>query len=188
MMSAPTIAIQKRPDKAFLYSATGDLLPGKPYKHAKIERMIRDGRASWIIKGVSAKLRHQADWECAKERIEWHTVSGDRKWDDSMHPTDPHGAKAIARGHAERKAREVNAPGCHSHSEWLEVLAAHGNRCVRCEIRAEDTRYGKLTKDHVVPLILGGTDYASNLQPLCGHCNSWKGGREMDFRGSPKMF
>lgn len=87
-----------------------------------------------------------------------------------------------ARYHAERREREQNAEGCHSEAEWQELLTKYGNRCLRCGIPAEHTRYGKLTKDHVVPLAKGGTDYASNLQPLCGICNSSNGDKEIDFR------
>lgn len=38
-----------------------------------------------------------------------------------------------------------------------------------------------LSIDHITALSRGGTDHPSNLQLLCGHCNSMKGNRPMDY-------
>lgn len=73
-----------------------------------------------------------------------------------------------------------NMPGTHTLAEWLEIVKKYGNKCLRCLSSGADV---ELTKDHVVPASVGGTNYASNLQPLCRSCNSWKGAREIDFRG-----
>ena len=100
--------------------------------------------------------------------------------DDS--PVHPLATQRIAKASSDRRKRESAAPGCHSEAEWLELLAKCGNLCVRCGIHASQTFLRKLTKDHVAPLINGGSDYISNIQPLCRRCNSQKGTREIDFR------
>lgn len=93
-------------------------------------------------------------------------------------------AAAEPRHRAERRRREQDAVGCHAEAEWQEILERYGRRCLRCGIHESHTVLGRLTRDHVVPLDAGGTDYASNLQPLCQRCNSWKCNREIDFRQS----
>lgn len=75
-----------------------------------------------------------------------------------------------------RRARERQAEGNHSHAEWLALCAKYDHRCLCCGEQKP------LTEDHVIPLALGGTDYITNIQPLCGECNSRKGARIVDYR------
>lgn len=96
-------------------------------------------------------------------------------------------AKAIAfdKAHPElarerwrrRYVREANAEGSHAVEEWEEVLAAADDKCLVCGTDEN------ITKDHIVPLSRGGTDYIENIQPLCHSCNASKGNRYIeDYR------
>jgi len=74
----------------------------------------------------------------------------------------------IAHLKARRYARERNAPGSHSLKEWNDIKLKFQHKCAICgEVK-------KLTKDHIVPLSKGGSDYIDNIQPLCKGCNSKK--------------
>jgi len=69
----------------------------------------------------------------------------------------------------QRRARRNNAEGSHSEKEWRELKEKYNNRCAKCKENK------KLTRDHIKPLIKGGSDYIINIQPLCRECNSSKG-------------
>ena len=87
-------------------------------------------------------------------------------------------AATVARRHEiERSELERSATGSHAQSEWNAILRLYGHHCLRCCAKGV-----RLTKDHVIPLSEGGSNSATNLQPLCGPCNSWKGTRIIDFR------
>ncbi len=69
-----------------------------------------------------------------------------------------------------------------STSQWRRIRQTVINRdgcCQRCG--AEE----RLTVDHIVPRILGGDDNLNNLQVLCTHCNSSKGGRFFESAKTP---
>lgn len=74
----------------------------------------------------------------------------------------------IAHLKARRYAREKGAGGKHSLKEWEDLKQSYGNCCAAC---GKNT---KLTKDHIIPLSKGGSDYIENIQPLCRNCNSKK--------------
>lgn len=69
---------------------------------------------------------------------------------------------------ARRYAREKNAEGSHTLKQWKELKELHNNKCAICKLEKQ------LTKDHIIPLSKGGSDFIENIQPLCRNCNSKK--------------
>jgi 5-methylcytosine-specific restriction endonuclease McrA len=76
-----------------------------------------------------------------------------------------------------RRGRSAGAAGDFTRAEWLALVAQWCGRCAYCG------RSAKLTVDHRIPLIAGGTNTIENILPACGRCNSRKNSRtEDEFR------
>ena len=69
------------------------------------------------------------------------------------------------------KARKRNARGSHTFGEWELLRKQYGFACPMCRKQEPEI---KLTEDHIIPLIKGGSDYIENIQPLCMRCNTKK--------------
>lgn len=61
--------------------------------------------------------------------------------------------------------------------EFKSLCERFGNICLCC--KRSDV---ELTRDHVVPLVKGGSHTIENIQPLCRRCNSRKNDRTIDYR------
>jgi len=72
-----------------------------------------------------------------------------------------------------------NAEGSHTLQEWHELKKRYGNKCLCCGISESEVT---ISIDHVMPIVLGGSDYISNIQPLCTRCNSKKHTKSTDYR------
>lgn len=66
------------------------------------------------------------------------------------------------------RIKNFKAEGSYSIEEWNLLKKQYGNICCFCKQKV------KLTIDHIIPLSKGGTNFISNIQPLCGPCNSRK--------------
>jgi hypothetical protein len=77
---------------------------------------------------------------------------------------------------ANRKTRQTKAGGRFNEGQWLRLCKKYHYKCLCCNKRR------KLTADHVIPVSKGGTSDISNIQPLCGPCNSKKNNKVIDFR------
>lgn len=85
--------------------------------------------------------------------------------------------KANNKAHWRRwRAAKLAAIGSHTAAEWDALCAHYNHCCLACG------QCVPLTEDHIVPLVKGGTDDISNIQPLCRPCNSAKGTQTIDYR------
>jgi 5-methylcytosine-specific restriction endonuclease McrA len=77
------------------------------------------------------------------------------------------------RFHVERRrARKANADTrLITLEDWRRLCVRYDNCCAYCGTS------GKLTQDHIIPIVRGGRHAIGNLLPACGACNSSKGSK-----------
>ena len=69
--------------------------------------------------------------------------------------------------------------GDHTQEEWIELCKEYDFKCCKC---GGEVIGGIPTKDHILPIRLGGSSTIGNLQPLCRQCNVSKGQNYIDYR------
>lgn len=92
-----------------------------------------------------------------------------RRWLDA----NPERAAALRRS---RRALKRNAEGSHTGHEIKALFAAQFSKCACCDVDISEGYHA----DHIIPLILGGSNWISNIQLLCALCNLSKGGKHPD--------
>ena len=96
------------------------------------------------------------------------------RWDGGVSQTEAHrrwkakNPERMVFLKTQRYAREQGAIGSHTFEQWIELKCKFQNRCAKC------FKKKPLTKDHIVPLSKGGSNFIKNIQPLCRNCNSRK--------------
>jgi len=83
----------------------------------------------------------------------------------------------IRAARARRETKKTQVGGSFTAQEWQALCEKYGNCCLCCGTIDEP-----LTVDHVIPISKGGSSNISNLQPLCGPCNSRKHDQIIDYR------
>ena len=129
------------------------------------------------LKNIKISKRHYCSMACYANdrRFNWKPEE-QSSWRGGVSPYESHkkwvakNPERMAHLKARDYARRKNAAGSHTFEEWTELKKKFKFLCSFCKLKK------KLTKDHIIPLSLGGSDYITNIQPLCRNCNSkkWK--------------
>jgi excisionase family DNA binding protein len=132
--------------------------------------------ASCVVCGepfLSLGQGRTCSYECRRENNLRRGRANHKRW-----LAEAPGARALAAAaSARRNARKNGAMGDHTVSEWQALCERYDNACLCC-----DATDKPLTRDHIVPLALNGTNNIANLQLLCGTCNSAKGLKIVSYR------
>jgi 5-methylcytosine-specific restriction endonuclease McrA len=159
---------------------------------ANRERYLATNRAWEMANKDSVRERKKLYYIENRERI----LAGCQKYSDANREAKRKRSRDYAKANRDkynsvkhnRRALEAKAEGTHTGEEWRALVEAHDHRCLRC---GKMEPHIKLHRDHVIPITRGGSNWISNIQPLCATCNKWKGARLIiDFRpshSSPRM-
>jgi hypothetical protein len=103
-----------------------------------------------------------------------------RKWQQA----NPEKAKECKRCGSEKvRAKRRQAEGSYTTQEWIDLKEKYDNRCLCCGRHQSELDY-ILQQDHIIPLSKQGTNWITNIQPLCHDCNGMggKGTKTIDYR------
>lgn len=131
------------------------------YKHhEKNKQKMRDAHQRAMQDPVKrAKLRaDQKAWALANPEKYRTSI---KNW----HKNNIQHVRLYAKKHSALRRHRV---GTFTHDQWYARVAFYGWRCAYCLIELTEKT---LTIDHIIPIIVGGTNWASNLCPACRSCN-----------------
>lgn len=153
----------------------------KMYRQRNVESLREKGRMRYLTQGDQIRARNNAYYRRNDAKIKdyrriYFQENRDKLRDYARAYWQSHPLDSIARHH-KRRAYKLQAGGTFTPQEWEMLLDQYDYTCLRCG--RNDV---KLTADHVIPLSKGGTNYISNIQPLCKSCNSYKGVNVTDYR------
>jgi cytidyltransferase-like protein len=171
-----------------LYCGSKSAKEGCSWYNASIERGRRRGKTE-VYKSYQRK--YQQEWKKEQRRLDTDYAKRQRECKSEYSTSDAGKAvtkrwrqknpEVILRANRRRKLKKMNVFGSHTQEEWESRKRSFGYKCAHCEIsesdlseKYPDIKFHRLTRDHIIPISKGGTDFLSNIQPLCIGCNAKK--------------
>lgn len=161
--------------------------------YARYETRLAGQKAYRRLHGEDIKTRDRAYYEANKERLKVKQAAyyyanrseelrrrkaARQKNRDKKTLQDRAYAKAnpkqVALIKRRYRARKRNATGDHTLAQLEAMAERQGQKCANCRKSIQHSYHA----DHIVPLILGGSNDISNIQLLCKSCNCSKGGKD----------
>lgn len=75
-----------------------------------------------------------------------------------------------------RRDRKKGVTGSHTRKEWKNRLDYFVSRCAYC---LKPLTVSTITKDHILAIVKGGSNYIDNVVPACSMCNGIKHARSL---------
>lgn len=144
---------------------------------------VKEGHVRWEKNNAGRVKENHAKW--AKNNSE-KIKEAYNKWRKG----NPEKVKTLAREWREenpekgkaykhkRRARKLAAGGSFTAAEIKKMLKQQKGKCIVCKVDITNSYH----IDHVISLVLGGSNGIQNIQLLCQHCNLSKGAQHpIDF-------
>jgi 5-methylcytosine-specific restriction endonuclease McrA len=143
-------------DKARLYAATLKWRKKNWAKHLATAKRYRDKHPDRVKE--SMRRVDQLPHRVAKREKYWATIdlALKRVWEKNWRQR--------------RKLQTAQNGGVATLQQWRDRCSLYGNCCAYCGIELG----ARAEMDHVIPVSLGGSGWASNLVPACRSCNAHK--------------
>lgn len=125
---------------------------------AKNREKLRRYKALWHIRKMASLTPEQVEEKRARGRAYFHANAERMTWHTKR-----------------RRARLMGAADSHTRVQWLEKIELHAGCCFYC-----GEQPAELVRDHVTPLVRGGSDGIANILPACRSCNAEKHDKTYD--------
>ncbi len=160
---------------------------GKPCKHGHItERQVSSGNCFQCsrehgleVNREGCKRRYHANKELVAQKYRAYYLKRRDYMLERAREYQRQNPEKVNFHSSQRSAMRRSAEGKFTAEDISRIREAQGEKCAACRI---SFMVRKESIDHINPLTKGGSNWPSNLQLLCGSCNSRKKNKDsLDF-------
>lgn len=147
-------------------------------KKFKVPNNVHRKDAKFCSKTCSGKyFSGDKHWNFQHGRGKNYTLEQHQQWYQN-HKLKSGNVVKINESNRRVKLKKRKVEGSHTVEEWNALLEKHEYRCFYCkELMTLEEGKRRITRDHVIPIEKGGTDFIENIVPACKSCNGKKGSK-----------